>query len=129
MRRMSERALNRKATKGIEDLDAFAEACAVFGEANALARLQAFRADISAQLDRVRDDVMDKESLREMAHQTAGRAGLLGFPTLAEASARLDEAIRANTALRPTLDLWTTHARLATQDAADPKKNDSQTPS
>lgn len=113
------------ASMGIENEDAFSEACAVFGNADALARLRLFRAELSTHLDRVEAET-DLGSLREVAHQTAGRAGLLGFPSLAQASARLDEAIRAQAGVSDALDQWTMQARLAVQSGAQSHQDDTR---
>ncbi|WP_104017269.1 Hpt domain-containing protein [Roseovarius nitratireducens] len=122
--RMAERDLVEQAAEGIEDPDAFQEACAVFGDAGALARLHMFRADLETHLRWIGRDQADFETLRKIAHQTAGRAGVLGFPTLAEASARLDEAIRANTRVTLALERWTKQARFAAEGGADAHKDD-----
>lgn len=98
---------------GVEDLDAFAEARAVFGDEDALSRLAQFRADLAAHLDLIGRDAADAKSLREVAHKTAGRAGLLGFPGLAEASGLLDEAISAGTGVPDALHQWTERAQRA----------------
>ncbi|WP_372615373.1 Hpt domain-containing protein [Aquicoccus sp.] len=116
---MAERDLVEQAAEGVEDPAAFREACAVFGDAGALAHLQTFRADLRTSLSRIGRGAMDTPSLREMAHRTAGRAGLLGFPALADASAHLEEAIRTNAGVRIALDRWTRQAQVAAQGGAD----------
>lgn len=116
---MSERDLIEQVARSIEDPEAFKEACAVFGDAGALARLDMFRLDLGTHLRGVVCDQKDFEALREVAHQTAGRAGVLGFPTLAEASAHLEEAIRANSHVTLALDHWTKQARFAVAGGAD----------
>lgn len=121
---MAERDLLERAIRDVEDPNAFKEACAVFGNAGALARLEMFRADLAAQLREIERDRTDTEALREMAHQTAGRAGLLGFPALAEASARLDEALRTNTRVPLSLGLWTRQARRAAGGGPDAHEDD-----
>jgi HPt (histidine-containing phosphotransfer) domain-containing protein len=123
---MTDRDLIAQAAKGIEDPEAFKEACAVFGDAGGLARLRMFRVALGTHLREIGRDHTDVDALREIAHQTAGRAGLLGFPTLAEASASLEEAIRANTRVPRALDRWTRQARLAVEGDADAHKDDTQ---
>lgn len=98
---------------GVEDADAFGEACAVFGDAAALAHLQAFRAELAEQISRLDAAPPDPAALREVAHRTVGRAGTLGFPTLAEASARLDEALLQDAGVATALERWTQAARRA----------------
>lgn len=103
--------------KSVRDLDAFAEACAVFGEQAALAHLRAFCRNLEKTLSWIESARPDHEALREMAHLTAGRAGVLGLPLLADASASLDEAAGRHTGVAAALDRWTTQARLAAEAA------------
>ncbi|WP_438362997.1 Hpt domain-containing protein [Nioella halotolerans] len=121
---MAERDLIEEATEGVEDPDTFREACAVFGDAGALSRLRACRADLVTQLRLIGRNRTDVEALRKIAHQTAGRAGFLGFPALAEASAQLEEAIRTNASLTGPLQRWTQQARLAASGRPDACRDD-----
>lgn len=99
--------------EGVQDMDTFKEACAVFGDEDALARLGMFRDELEAHLAWVAKPPPDQDALRDVAHRTAGRAGVLGFPALADASARLDDAARAGTAVAAALDHWIEQAQLA----------------
>lgn len=121
---MTERDPVEEAAEGVEDPDMFREACAVFGDAGALARLRMYRAELVTHLRLIWRDRTDVDALRRIAHQTAGRAGLLGFPTLAEASARLEEAIRTNAPVDVPLERWTRQARLAVSGRADARQHD-----
>lgn len=123
---MAEHNLVAQIIKGIEDPDAFKEVCAVFGDAGALARLETFRADLGTHLRGIECEQRDLEALREFVHQTAGRAGFLGFPALAEASARLEEAICANARVTLALEDWSKQARLAVAGGA--QTNEGGTP-
>jgi HPt (histidine-containing phosphotransfer) domain-containing protein len=110
---MMDRDPARQRAEGVQDMDTFKEACAVFGEENALARLGMFRDELEAHLSWVATGPADHQSLRDMAHRTAGRAGVLGFAALADASAQLDEAARDDTGLAATLDHWMEQAKRA----------------
>ncbi len=92
---------------------AYGEACAVFGEADALARLREFCAELARHLTWIERDRPDHAALRDMAHRTAGRAGMLGFPALMEVSVTLDQAARRNDGVAVALDRWTEQARRA----------------
>ncbi|WP_296762302.1 Hpt domain-containing protein [Sediminimonas sp.] len=119
MASMVDRERAEQAARGTQDPEAFREACAVFGDAGALARLDVFRADLETHLSWIEQGRPDHEQLREMAHRTAGWAGLFGFPALAEASAHLDEAVRGNPGIEAALARWTEQARLASKIATD----------
>ncbi len=99
--------------EGVQDMDTFKEACAVFGHEDALARLRMFRDELEAHLAWVAKAPPDHDALRDVAHRTAGRAGVLGFPALAEASALLDDAVREGTAVEAVLHHWMEQAQLA----------------
>lgn len=99
----------------VQDPAAFADARAAFGYEGALERLRMFRRDLDRHLSSIGEATPDHETLREMAHRTAGRAGFLGFPALADASLALDEATRLNRGVAAALDLWTEQARLAAE--------------
>ncbi|SEP18672.1 Hpt domain-containing protein [Salinihabitans flavidus] len=101
--------------KGVQDPDAFREACAVFGDEGALARLRTFRGDLAAHLSWIGQGQPDHADLRDVAHRTAGRAGFLGFSALAEASAQLDEATRRNRGIAAALDRWAEQARIVAE--------------
>lgn len=116
---MVERDLIEQSEKSAQDLDVFAEACAVFGEQAALTHLQAFCRYLEKTLSWIESARPDHEALREMAHRTAGRAGVLGFPSLGDASASLDEAARHHTGVAAALDRWTKQARLAAEVASN----------
>lgn len=97
----------------VQDQDAFQEACAVFGESDALARLLDFRRDLVTHLSRIAQGPLDNETLRDIAHRTAGRAGVLGFPALTEACASLEDAARRDTGVASAVALWKEQAFLA----------------
>lgn len=107
------------AARGVQDAEAFREACAVFGEADALARLHVFRTELATQLDRIEKGPSEPEQLREVAHRTAGRAGLFGFAALADASAQLEEALWHGTDPSAALLRWTEEARRAAKPESD----------
>lgn len=108
--RMLERDLSRPEVENVQDRDAWNEACAVFGTEGARNRLCMFRSDLAGQLARIGTERPDHAALRELAHQTAGRAGLFGFPALAEASADLEEAVRQGHGIAAALERWTRQA-------------------
>ncbi|MGI3212460.1 Hpt domain-containing protein [Roseovarius tibetensis] len=99
----------------VQDADRYKEACAVFGDEGAQARVRMLRSDLSKQLTRIAQGRFDHAALREMAHRTAGRAGTLGFADLADASARLDDAARHNDGVAAALEHWTQQARRAAE--------------
>lgn len=98
---------------GVQDPQVYEEACAVLGQEGARAWLDVFRKDLADHLTRVEEDRCDPGSLQDIAHRTAGRAGLLGFRALADASASLDDAMRRNKGIAAALDHWVPQARLA----------------
>ena len=102
----------------VRDLDAFADASDVFGSDAALVHLRGFGAELEQYLSGIGRGTPDLEALRDMAHRTAGRAGVLGFPSLANASANLDEATGLNAGVTTALDHWTRAARQAAEIAA-----------
>lgn len=104
---------------GLLNLVTFEEACAVFGEAGARTRLRDFREGLARQLSWIGQDQPDHKALRDIAHRTAGQAGVLGLPALAEASARLDEAARHDSGVAYALDHWQKQARLASEIPLD----------
>lgn len=119
MASMADRERAEEVARSVPDPDAFREACDVFGEADALARLQLFCTDLETQLARFEQGLPDREQLREIAHRTAGRAGLFGFPALVEASVCLDDAIRGDTGMMAALARWIEQARRATTLGTD----------
>lgn len=90
---------------------AYDELRAVFGEDGARTRLLSFRKELNAYLAWTGKGSPDQAALRDMAHRIAGHAGFLGFPVLADASARLDEATSLNQGVAEALDHWTEQAR------------------
>jgi len=104
---------------GIQDKDVYAEACAVLGDEGALAWLRVFRKDLADHLDRLGQGKLDTTAIRDMAHRTAGRAGLFGFRALSEASASLEDALRRDDGIAVALDHWTRQARLAVEASSD----------
>lgn len=115
MANMQDRKRAEDAARSIPDPEAFRDACAVFGEADALARLHMFRTELATQLAGIQQGQPEPEPLRQIAHRTAGRAGLFGFSGLAEASAQLEDAIRNGTDTTTALALWTELAQHAAQ--------------
>lgn len=97
----------------VQDMTVYAEARAVFGEAGAQARLRTFREELESHLLDIRQGLTDPVALRDMAHKTAGRAGLFGFAALVEASASLDEAARHDSGVAIALDHWIAQVRFA----------------
>lgn len=106
---------------GVQDAEAFREACAIFGTEEALARLRVFCEGLEEHLSGIEQGHIVREDLREFAHQTAGRAGVLGFPALVDASARLEEAIRGDTDVETPLACWTEQARFALESVSGGK--------
>lgn len=107
---------------GIQDQQVYEEARAVFGDEGALAWLLVFRTDLAEHLAQIEQGSCDTRSLQDIAHRSAGRAGLLGFRALADASASLDEALRRNDLIAAERDHWISQARLALdvlQDVGD----------
>jgi len=104
---MLERDQSRQPDEAVQDADAWREACAVFGDEAARSRLCTFRKDLEGHLAWIGKGRPDDTALREIAHQTAGRAGLFGFPALVEASVALDEATRRSHGVAAALDRWT----------------------
>ncbi|MEI4260281.1 Hpt domain-containing protein [Roseovarius sp. D0-M9] len=102
----------------IRDLDAFADASDVFGPEAAMAHLRLFGTELEQHLSWIERGTPDLQALQDMAHRTAGRAGVLGFPSLANASANLDEASGLNAGVTAALDHWTWQARRAAEIAA-----------
>lgn len=100
----------------IRDPVAFADACAVFGEEGAVERLAVFLDDLERHLCWIGQGAPDNDTLRDMAHRTAGRAGVFGFPALVEASVALDEATNRKNSVAAALELWIKQARLAAMD-------------
>ena len=98
---------------GVQNADVFREACSLFGEAGARARLRAFQDELAQQLSWIAQGGVEAAALGEMAHRTVGRAGFLGFHRLVEASVDLDEAVRRNGDIAPALACWTREARSA----------------
>ncbi|MGM0661431.1 MAG: Hpt domain-containing protein [Pseudomonadota bacterium] len=94
----------------------------MFGEEGALAWLLVFRKDLAEHLARIEHGFCETKALQDIAHRTAGRAGLLGFRALADASACLDAALRHNGVVAAARDRWISQARLAVdvlQDVGD----------
>ena len=112
---MAERDQAGRQAMGVQDLDAFREACSVFGDEGALAHLRRFRQDLAEHLRWIGQGQPDQVALAKMAHKTAGRSGVLGFPALADACAGLEEAVRARRGVAAALDHWKQQARLAAE--------------
>lgn len=100
-----------QAIQSVPDGEAFKEACALFGKQVALEHLRQFRAEFVDHLHRIDQLRSDPDALRRLAHQTVGRAGILGFPELAAASMDLEDAIRRGAGVATALDQWTAQAR------------------
>lgn len=94
-----------------QDEEAWQEICEVFGESEALARLNTFRSDLRENIASISDGLQDLDALHHVAHRTVGRAGFLGFRALSEASVALDEAARGGTDVAAALDRWIVEAR------------------
>ena len=100
----------------VRDPVAFADACAVFGEEDAMERLAVFLDDLERHLCWIGQGAPDNETLRDMAHRIAGRAGVFGFPALMEAFVTLDEATAQKSGVAAALENWIEQARLAAMD-------------
>lgn len=110
---MADRDQEEPPGDGVQDAEVFREACSVFGEAGARARLRMFQGELAQQLSGIEQGGVDAAELGKMAHRTVGRAGFLGFRGLVEASVGLDEAVRCNGNVAPALARWTQEARRA----------------
>lgn len=112
---------------GVQDKEAFKEACDLFGHEGALMRLRKFGAELDECVRRIEQSLPDRDALREMAHQTVFRAGILGFSNLADASMDLEDAIRQKSGEATAIEQWTRQARLAaavSQDGIAPPASD-----
>jgi len=124
---MAGRGPTNEVSKGVQDREAFKEACDLFGHEGALMRLRTFCAELGECVQRIEQSRPDHDTLREMAHKTVFRAGMLGFSDLAEASMDLEDAIRRKSGEANAIEQWTRHARLAaavSQDGIDPPAPD-----
>ena len=99
----------------MQDYETYTELRMVFGEDGARDRLLSFRKELLGHLDLTGTTTLDLAVLRDMAHGIAGRAGFLGFPALADASGKLEEASRLNTDVADALEHWTEQARIAVE--------------
>jgi len=104
---------------GIQDRAVFQEACTVFGEDGARAWMQVFRKDLTWHLAEIGHGPPTHAMIRDIAHRTAGRAGLFGFRALSDASAHLEDALRRDDGVAAALDHWTQQARLAVAASSD----------
>lgn len=107
------RVIAARDVTGIQDRAVYREACAVFGEEGARAWLQVFREDLAGHLAEIAHGRPTRAVVRDIAHRTAGRAGLFGFRALGDASARLEESLRLDDGVAAARDHWTRQARLA----------------
>jgi len=111
---------------GIQDRAVYQEVCAVFGEDGARAWMRVFRKDLAGHLAEIAHGQPTRAVIRDIAHRTAGRAGLFGFRALWDASARLEDALRRDDGVAAALDHWTRQAHLAV--AASSTAGDAATP-
>lgn len=97
---------DRRPSTARQDEEAWQEICEVFGDSEALARLDTFRTELRENLASISDGSLDLEAVQHVAHRTVARAGFLGFRDLTEASVALDEAARAGTDVAMPLERW-----------------------
>lgn len=95
------------------DADLWAEACDVFGEAQALSHLNALRDELVQYLADTAENSADRSELKQMAHRVTGRTGFLGLAELCTASAMLEEAVQDGARVAPALDRWRAAAQRA----------------
>jgi HPt (histidine-containing phosphotransfer) domain-containing protein len=116
-----------EASTSVQDKEAFKEACDLFGHEGALMHLRQFADELDECVQRIEQSLPDHDALREMAHQTVFRAGILGFSDLADASMDLEDAIRQKSGEATAIEQWTRQARLAaavSQDGIDRPASD-----
>jgi hypothetical protein len=96
----------RKGPFPAHDPDAWREAREIFGQAEASSRLRIFLDDLARDRKILETTPPDRCVAREIGHRTAARAGILGFPALARASADLDQAARVGAGIDATRAAW-----------------------